>query len=787
MSDFKDLNLSTQILSALIKKGYTTPTPIQLQSIPHLLEGKDLLGIAQTGTGKTAAFALPILDNLFKSGKSVQPNNVRALILTPTRELASQIVDNIKLYGHDLGLRSAVIFGGVNMNNQIRNTKQGFDILVATPGRLLDLINQGHLKFSQLEIFVLDEADRMLDMGFINDVKKIIAKLPKVRQTLFFSATMPKDVAVLADSILNNPAKVEITPQATTVEKIDQRVNFVEKANKPLLLKAIIESSDEQSLFLVFSKTKHGANRVVEFLEKQSIKVAAIHGNKSQSARERALDDFRQGKIKVLMATDIAARGIDIVGITHVINYDIPNHPESYVHRIGRTARAGREGIAISFCDNSESSLLRDIEKVIKLKLPVDESHPFHGVKASASAKSALDVRDRPKSGYRTTPKPSFTGERKPSYFAESRRWKDGDERQSKPKFEGAKFSGAKFDGAKFNGERKSGFGEERKPRADFRDSPKPRFGASSGENSDRPRRDFSDRKPSGFGEERKPRADFRENSDRPRRDFSDRKPSGFGEERRGISNERPAFRDNSKPRFSDDRRTSSYPSNDRRSKFTSDDSSPRDNFSRPARRDFSDRKPSGFGEERKPRADFRENSDRPRRDFADRKPSGFGEERRGISNERPAFRDNSKPRFSDDRRTSSYPSNDRRSKFTSDDSSPRDNFSRPARRDFSDRKPSGFGEERKPRADFNSTFDSRGAKPRFGDNKSRGFGSQNRDEKRGEPRGEGRVGRVFSKDRNSDSGKKFGNSQGSKFGGKKFDNKNSNGGGRKPTKPNNR
>ncbi len=686
MSDFKDLNLSTQILSALIKKGYTTPTPIQLQSIPHLLEGKDLLGIAQTGTGKTAAFALPILDNLFKSGKSVQPNNVRALILTPTRELASQIVDNIKLYGHDLGLRSAVIFGGVNMNNQIRNTKQGFDILVATPGRLLDLINQGHLKFSQLEIFVLDEADRMLDMGFINDVKKIIAKLPKVRQTLFFSATMPKDVAVLADSILNNPAKVEITPQATTVEKIDQRVNFVEKANKPLLLKAIIESSDEQSLFLVFSKTKHGANRVVEFLEKQSIKVAAIHGNKSQSARERALDDFRQGKIKVLMATDIAARGIDIVGITHVINYDIPNHPESYVHRIGRTARAGREGIAISFCDNSESSLLRDIEKVIKLKLPVDESHPFHGVKASASAKSALDVRDRPKSGYRTTPKPSFTGERKPSYFAESRRWKDGDERQSKPKFEGAK-----FDGAKFNGERKSGFGEERKPRADFRDSPKPRFGASSGENYDRPRRDFSDRKP------------------------------------------------------------------------------------------------SGFGEERKPRADFRENSDRPRRDFADRKPSGFGEERRGISNERPAFRDNSKPRFSDDRRTSSYPSNDRRSKFTSDDSSPRDNFSRPARRDFADRKPSGFGEERKPRADFNSTFDSRGAKPRFGDNKSRGFGSQNRDEKRGEPRGEGRVGRVFSKDRNSDSGKKFGNSQGSKFGGKKFDNNNGNGGGRKPTKPNNR
>ena len=679
MSNFKDLNLSPQILIALEKKGYTTPTPIQIQSIPHLLEGKDLLGIAQTGTGKTAAFALPILDNLFKSGKSVQPYNVRSLILTPTRELASQIVDNIKLYGHDLHLRSAVIFGGVNMNNQIRATKQGFDILVATPGRLLDLINQGHLKFSQLEIFVLDEADRMLDMGFINDVKKIIAKLPKERQTLFFSATMPKDVAVLAASILNNPVRVEVTPESTTVEKIDQRVNLVEKANKPLLLKSIIDNEGDESLFLVFSKTKHNANRIVEFLEKQNIQVSAIHGNKSQSAREKALDGFRQGKIKVLVATDIAARGIDVAGITHVINYDIPNHPESYVHRIGRTARAGREGIAISFCDHTETGLLKDIEKVIKMKLPVDETHPFHGVKATAAAKSALPAKERPKSGYRSTPKPVFAGERKPSYFAENRRWKDGDDRRPAKLKSSAKFpakSPAKSL-AKFSDDKKSGFGEERKPRADFR------------ENSERPRRDFSDRKP---------RADFRENSERPRRDFSDRKPSGFGSVR---TSDRPAFRDN-------------------------------------AERKFDDKRPPRFSGE-----------------------------------------NSSRPKFGDDRRANSYDSKDRRSKFTSDDNFPK--------RDFGDRKPSGFGggfggDRAKPR------FDDRSSKPKFGaafgENKTRSFDSKPRGEGRSQSSGEGRIGRAFSKDRNNSAGK-FGGGQGG-FGGRKFDNKNS-GGGRKPTKPTNR
>ena len=469
MSNFQNLKLSTTILNALTKKGYTIPTPIQSQAIPHLLAGKDLLGIAQTGTGKTAAFALPILDNLSKSNKKVSPNNVRTLILTPTRELASQIVNNIKLYGQDFGLKFGVIFGGVSINNQIKASKQGFDILVATPARLLDLINQKHLTFSQLEIFVLDEADRMLDMGFIGDVRKIIAKLPKQRHSLFFSATMPKDVSNLANSILNNPVRIEVTPESTTVEKIDQRVNLVEKANKSLLLQSIIEQGNDDDLFLVFSKTKHGANRIMEFLEKQSIKVAVIHGNKSQSAREKALEGFKQGKLKALIATDIAARGIDIVGITYVINFDIPNHPESYVHRIGRTARAGSAGIAISFCDNSEKDLIKDIEKLIKIKLPIDETHPFHGVKASPATKSSLDIRDITKSGYKTLPKPRFVDERKPSYFSQNRRWKsDGDGR--KPKFD-TQNREERFDFA------------DRKPKNNEGDygARKPRFDSSNG------------------------------------------------------------------------------------------------------------------------------------------------------------------------------------------------------------------------------------------------------------------------------------------------------------------
>ena len=400
MTNFKNLNLNEKILQALEKKGYTDPTPIQLQAIPHVLEGKDILGIAQTGTGKTAAFSLPILHNLAKDPKSAKSGCVRVLILTPTRELASQIADNIQLYGKDLGLRHAVIFGGVSERPQISALQGGVDILIATPGRLLDLTNQGYIRYMQLEVLVLDEADRMLDMGFINDIKKIIQKIPPKRQTLFFSATMPETIADLAHSILKDPVKVEVTPQSTTVERIAQKVLMVEKSNKPSLLKRILKDENATSV-LVFSKTKHGANKVVEFLEKNSIQVEAIHGNKSQTAREKALAAFRAGKVKVLVATDIAARGIDIPAISHVINYDIPLDPESYIHRIGRTARAGLDGIAISFCDPSEIKFLREVEKVIKSKIPVDETHAFHGVAAAPMSRDFDSSKNRERNSSR--------------------------------------------------------------------------------------------------------------------------------------------------------------------------------------------------------------------------------------------------------------------------------------------------------------------------------------------------------------------------------------------------
>jgi ATP-dependent RNA helicase RhlE len=383
MLNFQKLNLNPLIIKSLEKKGYTTPTPIQEQSIPHLLEGKDLLGIAQTGTGKTAAFSLPLLDKLSKETKT-NNHQIKALILSPTRELAVQIADNIKLYGEGLKLKHAVIFGGVNEFHQIKALKSGIDIVIATPGRLLDLTNQGYVDYSHIEFFVLDEADRMLDLGFINDVKKIISKLPKNRQSLLFSATMPESISQLAHSILKDPITVEITPQSTTVERINQKIYQVDKSNKSALLLEVITAKDVVAS-LVFCKTKHGANKIVEYLKKYGVSVSAIHGNKSQPAREKALNDLRSGKVKILVATDIAARGIDIPSISHVINYDIPHDPENYVHRIGRTARAGREGIAISFCDYSENLHLRAIEKIIGTKIPVDKNHPFHGAVASSN------------------------------------------------------------------------------------------------------------------------------------------------------------------------------------------------------------------------------------------------------------------------------------------------------------------------------------------------------------------------------------------------------------------
>ena len=384
LAKFADLNLVEPLMQAVTESGYTTPTPIQAQSIPYLLEGHDLLGLAKTGTGKTAAFVLPMLQRMMSQRKQAQPKSMRALILTPTRELAVQISDSIKTYGRHLPLRSTVIFGGVGQAPQVAMMRRGIDFVVATPGRLLDLMNQGHVTLSSVEFFVLDEADRMLDMGFIRDIRKITAALPARRQTLLFSATMPKDVAELANSLLTKPKRVEVVPQSTTAERIDQLIYMVPKANKRRLLSELLHAP-EVTRVIVFTRTKRGADKVAENLERDGLTSAAIHGNKGQSARQQALAAFRNGKVKVLVATDIAARGIDVDGISHVVNFELPLEPESYVHRIGRTARAGAAGVALSLCDGDERSLLRDIEKIVRMKLPVVDDHPLSAGSAATS------------------------------------------------------------------------------------------------------------------------------------------------------------------------------------------------------------------------------------------------------------------------------------------------------------------------------------------------------------------------------------------------------------------
>ncbi|WP_324026425.1 DEAD/DEAH box helicase [Maribacter sp. BPC-D8] len=374
---FKELGLAEPILKALEAEGYTHPTPIQEQSIPILLKGKDLLGVAQTGTGKTAAFGIPILHQLYEGiSLSQSKRKVKALVVTPTRELAIQIGESFTAYGKFTGLRNTVIFGGVKQGKQVNALRGGVDILIATPGRLLDLMNQGFISFRDLEHVVLDEADQMLDMGFIHDIKKIIAKLPPKRQSLFFSATMPKDIVVLSRKMLGDFERVTIKPEQATAEKVEQGVYFVSKANKPKLLIHLLEKQPNDSV-LVFSRTKHGANKIVKKLDQAGIRAAAIHGNKSQTARQKALGDFKDGKLKVLVATDIAARGIDVDDLSLVVNYDLPNVSETYVHRIGRTGRANASGTAISFCDKEERAYLRDIEKLIKQPIPRMPEHQF--------------------------------------------------------------------------------------------------------------------------------------------------------------------------------------------------------------------------------------------------------------------------------------------------------------------------------------------------------------------------------------------------------------------------
>lgn len=398
---------------AVAEEGYTTPTPIQEQAIPHLLEGRDLLGCAQTGTGKTAAFTLPLLQELTQTVRPTRSGKPRALILTPTRELAAQIGESIATYGRYLTVSHSVIFGGVSQHHQVKALRRGVDVIVATPGRLLDLMEQGFIHLDGVELFVLDEADRMLDMGFIPAIRRVIAKLPKKRHSLFFSATMPPVVADLAADLLHQPVRITIDPGQPTVERIAQRMLFVDRENKDSLLATLIKSHNMDKV-LIFSRTKHGADKVVKKLEAAGIKTSAIHGNKTQSARTQALDGFRGGKVRALVATDIAARGLDVDGITHVINFDLPEEPETYVHRIGRTARAGAEGDAVSFCCARERDMLREIEKMIRKEIPVNTDHAYHSEAARLASGPAARPEPRKHEQFRRrlAAKSSSTGGR---------------------------------------------------------------------------------------------------------------------------------------------------------------------------------------------------------------------------------------------------------------------------------------------------------------------------------------------------------------------------------------
>jgi ATP-dependent RNA helicase RhlE len=400
---FADLGLAEKIYRAVKDQKYDTPTPIQAEAIPHLLEGRDLIGCAQTGTGKTAAFTLPILDRLARERRKPRSRNARVLVLTPTRELAAQISERFQAYGKYLGLSQALVFGGVGQYPQVKAMSRGVDVLIATPGRLLDLMNQGHIQLKTIEVFVLDEADRMLDMGFLPDIRKVIAALPQDRQSLLFSATMAPQIRQLASSLLKDPVSVNVAPQEATAANIDERVFHVDHENKRHLLAEVLDRPEVQRT-LVFTRTKHGANKLVKHLGRGA---NAIHGNKSQTARLAALRDFRTGRCRVLVATDVAARGIDVTGITHVINYDLPNVPESYVHRIGRTARAGAKGAAISFCSREEKEQLRDIERLLKREVPQCTKHSFHSesvARAGVQPKKSRTRQRRPSTGRRRAP-----------------------------------------------------------------------------------------------------------------------------------------------------------------------------------------------------------------------------------------------------------------------------------------------------------------------------------------------------------------------------------------------
>ena len=418
LSQFADLGLAAPLLKALASEGYVTPTPIQAQSIPHVMAGRDLLGIAQTGTGKTAAFALPILHRLAAERVRPERNSCRCLVLSPTRELASQIAESFGVYGQHFGFSVATVFGGVSIRPQIDRLMRGVDVLVATPGRLIDHLQQRTVRLDKVEIFVLDEADQMLDMGFFQALRKIIPLLPKQRQSLFFSATMPKEIGSLADDLLRDPIKVSVAPVATTAERIDQKVIFIETGRKRYVLADLIRKEGMERA-LVFTRTKHGADKVVRHLGEEKIEALAIHGNKSQAQRERALAAFKAGQAKVLVATVIAARGIDIDAVSHVVNYDLPNIPESYVHRIGRTARAGAEGRAISLCDGEERAFLRSIEKLTRQTIPSEDRRDPNAPQAPVEVREQRRPHQQPGGRHQPNRKPQ---DRKPQGAPDGRR-----------------------------------------------------------------------------------------------------------------------------------------------------------------------------------------------------------------------------------------------------------------------------------------------------------------------------------------------------------------------------
>jgi superfamily II DNA/RNA helicase len=412
LTSFHEFGLAEPIIRALAEEKYVTPTPIQTQTIPLVLAGGDLIGIAQTGTGKTAAFALPILNRLAATPIRAERKTCRVLVLSPTRELSGQILDSFRAYGRHLRLQTTLAIGGVPMGKQVRSLMNGVDVLVATPGRLIDLVQQNALRLDRVEVLVLDEADRMLDMGFIHDIRKIVAKTPAQRQTLMFSATMPREIAELAGQMLKNPQKVAVTPEATTVERVEQRIIHLDRGAKADVLTEILRAEPIDRA-LVFTRTKHGADKVVRGLQKSGIAAEAIHGNKSQGQRERVLAAFRDGRVRTLVATDIAARGIDVDGVSHVINFDLPNIPESYVHRIGRTARAGANGVAISLCSSDESAFLRDIEKLIRMAIPSTDrrtdTRPAHRPSGHRESNHAPRQTDRQNPGRRRQ-RPAYPG-----------------------------------------------------------------------------------------------------------------------------------------------------------------------------------------------------------------------------------------------------------------------------------------------------------------------------------------------------------------------------------------